>query len=158
MKIDSRGYFRERAEAGSLINVDGKTDRGSAMDTEKGIHLVSAWANKLGLVLAQVKTQEKSNEITAIPQLLTALDIAGCIITIDAMGCQMQIAADIIQKKGAMSCLLRKTILKPIGKLRNHFPRKSLASWNIAKLPRITAVLRNGKECVSHGSRNANAE
>jgi len=96
----TKGYFLERKEPGSVIDVDGKTVKGSVTDTEKGIHLVSAWADKLRLVLAQVKTQEKSNEITAIPQLLAALDIAGCIITIDAMGCQKQIAADIIEGKG----------------------------------------------------------
>ena len=96
----TQGYFREQVEPGSVIDIDGKTVRGSATDTEKGIHLVSAWAETLGLVLAQVKTQEKSNEITAIPQLLAALDITGCIVTIDAMGCQKQIATDIIRGKG----------------------------------------------------------
>jgi predicted transposase YbfD/YdcC len=96
----TRGYFRERARPGSVIAIDGKTVRGSATDTERGIHLVSAWADELGLVLGQVKTSEKSNEITAIPQLLSALDLSGCIITIDAMGCQKQIASDIIQGKG----------------------------------------------------------
>jgi predicted transposase YbfD/YdcC len=96
----TRGYFRERSQPGSVIAIDGKTARGSATDTERGIHLVSAWADELGLVLGQVKTAEKSNEITAIPQLLAALDLSGCIITIDAMGCQKQIAADIIQGKG----------------------------------------------------------
>jgi predicted transposase YbfD/YdcC len=96
----TRGYFRQRAQPGSVIAIDGKTVRGSATESEKGIHLVSAWADELGLVLGQVKTSEKSNEITAIPQLLSALDLAGCIITIDAMGCQKKIASDIIQKKG----------------------------------------------------------
>jgi predicted transposase YbfD/YdcC len=57
--------------------------------------MVSAWAAEQRLVLGQVKTQEKSNEITAIPQLLGMLDIVGCIVTIDAMGCQKQIAAQI---------------------------------------------------------------
>ena len=61
---------------------------------------MSAWADELGLVLGQVKTSEKSNEITAIPELLAALDVSGCVITIDAMGCQKQIAADIIAGKG----------------------------------------------------------
>ena len=56
---------------------------------------VSAWAVRNGLVLGQLKVEEKSNEITAIPQLLRALDLAGCIVTIDAMGCQKAIAKDI---------------------------------------------------------------
>ena len=80
----TQGYFRERVRPGSVIAIDGKTIRGSATETGKGIHLVSAWANELGLVLGQVKTAEKSNEITAIPELLAALDVKGCIITIDA--------------------------------------------------------------------------
>ena len=71
------GYFRERVQPGYGIAIDGKTARGSATDTEKGIHLVSAWANELSIALGQVKTAEKSNEITAIPQLLSALDVAG---------------------------------------------------------------------------------
>jgi predicted transposase YbfD/YdcC len=96
----TQGYFRERVKPGSVIAIDGKTVRGSATETERGIHLVSAWADELGLVLGQVKTAEKSNEITAIPELLAALDLSGCIITIDAMGCQKQIAADIMQGKG----------------------------------------------------------
>ncbi len=61
--------------------------------------MVSAWAAQQRLVLGQVKTQEKSNENTAIPQLLEMLDIAGCIVTIDAMGCQREIAAQIIEQK-----------------------------------------------------------
>jgi predicted transposase YbfD/YdcC len=101
------GYFRERVQPGSNIAIDGKTARGSATDTEKGIHLVSAWADKLNLVLGQVKTSEKSNEITAIPKLLAALDLSGCIVTIDAMGCQKQIAADIIQGKGGYVLALK---------------------------------------------------
>ena len=96
----THGYFRERVQPGSVIAIDGKTVRGSGKKEGKGIHLVSAWADELGLVLGQVRTGEKSNEITAIPQLLSALDISGCVITIDAMGCQKQIASDITQGKG----------------------------------------------------------
>jgi hypothetical protein len=64
--------------------VDGKTARGSAGEERNAIHIVSAWADQMGLVLGQVQTEEKSNEITAIPALLKALDISGCIVTIDA--------------------------------------------------------------------------
>jgi len=122
----TRGYFRERVEPGSVIGVDGKTARGSATDTEKGVHLVSAWANNLGLVLAQVKTQEKSNEITAIPQLLAALDIAGCIVTIDAMGCQKKIAADIIQKKGDYVLSLKENHPETYREVEESFPKEEL--------------------------------
>ena len=80
--------------AAEIVAIDGKTLRRSP-DRAKGrepIHLVSAWARENGLVLGQRKVDSKSNEITAIPELLRALDLAGCIVTIDAMGCQKQIA------------------------------------------------------------------
>lgn len=84
-----------------VIPIDGKTLKGS-YDREQGksaIHLVSAWACEHRLVLGQVKVTDKSNEITAIPALLELLDIAGCIITIDAMGTQTAIASQIFNAK-----------------------------------------------------------
>ena len=60
--------------------------------------MVSAWASENGLTLGQVKTEEKSNEITAIPELLELLEVKGCIVTIDAMGCQKKIAAKIVDE------------------------------------------------------------
>ena len=83
---------------GELISLDGKTLRRSH-DREDGkapIHMVSAWAELNELVLGQVKTEEKSNEITAIPALLSVLEIKGAIVSIDAMGCQKAIATQII--------------------------------------------------------------
>lgn len=77
-----------------IIAIDGKTLRRSH-DRAKGrepIHMVSAWARENGLVLGQRKVEAKSNEIIAIPELLRALDLAGSLVTIDAMGCQKQIA------------------------------------------------------------------
>jgi len=62
--------------------------------------MVSAWATTNSLVLGQVKTAEKSNEITAIPRLLSLLEIEGSIVTIDAMGCQTQIVEQIVEQKG----------------------------------------------------------
>ena len=81
-----------------IIAIDGKTLRGSGNRSKgkKAIHLVGAWASKQGLLLGQVKTEEKSNEITAIPKLLKLIDVAGSIVTIDAMGCQKAIAEEII--------------------------------------------------------------
>lgn len=83
-----------------LVAIDGKQLRGSRSgqdkrDGKEGLRMVSAWASEQRLVLGQVKTHEKSNEITAIPTLLRMLEIAGCIVTIDAMGCQKEIAAQI---------------------------------------------------------------
>lgn len=86
---------------GEIIPIDGKTIRGS-YDRNQGksaLHVISAWASEQNLVLAQMKVEDKSNEITAIPALLELLDITGSIITIDAMGTQTEIAKKIIDKK-----------------------------------------------------------
>lgn len=85
---------------GEIISIDGKTSRRSFSKDRNPLHLVSAWANKNSLVLAQLKVEEKSNEITAIPKILQALDIRGCLITIDAMGCQKAIAALTVENGG----------------------------------------------------------
>ncbi|RPI68586.1 MAG: ISAs1 family transposase, partial [Geobacteraceae bacterium] len=87
---------------GQVIALDGKVlrrshDRGIG---KGAIDMVSAWACENRLVLGQVKVDEKSNEITAIPQLLKALEISGCIVTIDAMGCQTEIARTIVDEGG----------------------------------------------------------
>lgn len=87
---------------GEVIAIDGKTIRHS-YDREEGkgaIHMVSAWATANRLVLGQVKVDEQSNEITAIPELLRVLDLTDAIATIDAMGCQKNIAQLIIDKGG----------------------------------------------------------
>ncbi len=85
-----------------LLALDGKTLRRSH-DRAKGkaaLHLVSAWADASGLVLGQVAVADKANEIVAIPQLLALLDVRGCTVTIDAMGCQTAIAAQIVAQGG----------------------------------------------------------
>lgn len=81
------------------IAVDGKTVRGSGTGGEQAIHMVSAFATELGLVLGQEKVASKSNEITAIPELLDALYLKGFLVSIDAMGCQKAIARQIVGKK-----------------------------------------------------------
>ncbi len=86
---------------GEVIAIDGKTLRHS-YDSGKNkgaIQMVSAWASQNNLVLGQVKVAEKSNEITAIPKLLQVLDLKGCIVTIDAMGTQKEIAQKIVEKE-----------------------------------------------------------
>ena len=82
------------------IAVDGKTVRGSGSGGETAIHMVSAFATELGIVLGQEKVASKSNEITAIPELLEALYIKGFLVSIDAMGCQKSIARQITAKDG----------------------------------------------------------
>lgn len=86
---------------GEIVSIDGKClrrshDRGSG---KAAIYMVSAWASTNRLVLGQRKTEEKSNEITAIPELLSRLALQGCIVTIDAIGCQTNIAQQIIQQE-----------------------------------------------------------
>jgi predicted transposase YbfD/YdcC len=85
---------------GQVIAIDGKVLRGSCnrLLGKAGIDMVSAWATANHLVLGQVKVDDKSNEITAIPKLLQVLEIAGCIVTIDAIGCQTEIAQAIVER------------------------------------------------------------
>jgi predicted transposase YbfD/YdcC len=89
-----------RAEAREVIAVDGKTLRGSktSPDGKGALHLVSAYATKAGLVLAQQAVDGKSNEITAIPELLDMLNLTGAIVSIDAMGTQKEIARRVVNK------------------------------------------------------------
>ena len=88
---------------GQIVPIDGKKLRRSHDKTlgKNAIHMVSAWAAENHVVLGQIKVDDKSNEITAIPQLLDLLEISGCIVTIDAMGCQREIARKIVEDKDA---------------------------------------------------------
>lgn len=104
---------------GKTIAIDGKTICGSANEQHRAYHVVSAWVAENQITLGQLAVAEKSNEITAIPELLDTLDVSGSTVTIDAMGCQKQIAAKIIEKqadyvlglKGNQSSLLEDTRL-----------------------------------------------
>ena len=84
---------------GDIVALDGKTLRASIAEGKPALHVVSAWSAANHLVLGQRSVDAKSNEITAIPELLKVLDVKGCIITIDAMGCQKDIARAIVAKK-----------------------------------------------------------
>lgn len=87
---------------GDVIAIDGNNVRHSfdATNNKSAIHMVSAWSNDLGLVLGQLKVDDKSNEITAIPELLDKIDVSKAIVTIDAMGTQKDIAKKIVKKGG----------------------------------------------------------
>src|SRR6516225_3121286 len=96
-----RGMRQAAPAAGEVVAIDGKTlrrtfDRAQPLGA---LHLVSAWATANGLTLGQVAVGAKSNEITAIPQLVELLDLKGCVVTIDAAGCQKGIAAQIVAKE-----------------------------------------------------------
>ena len=84
------------------IGIDGKRVRGSFCDSKfiKAVHMVNAWSTQSGLSLGSEPTDKKSNEITAIPRLLDILKLKGCLVSIDAMGCQTEIASKIIEKDG----------------------------------------------------------
>ncbi len=90
------------ASGGKLIGIDGKTLRRSfaKRSGKAALHLVTAWSSENGLTLGQIACEDKSNEITAIPELLKLLSLRGCTVTIDAMGCQKEIAAEIREQKG----------------------------------------------------------
>lgn len=85
---------------GQLIAIDGKRLHSSGNDKQSAIHMVTAFATHNGMVLSQLRTEDKSNEVTAIPALLKLLDIKGCLISIDAIGCQTQIASTILNNGG----------------------------------------------------------
>ena len=95
---------------GEIVAIDGKTLRGSYNKSKDkpAIHMVSAWATNNGLVLGQKKVEDKSNEITAIPELLKVLSLKGCIVTIDAIGCQKKIIKQIIDQDGDYVIALKK--------------------------------------------------
>jgi predicted transposase YbfD/YdcC len=97
-------WIREvfQAEVKGTVAIDGKTARRShdRANGKSAIHMVSAWAVEGHLILGQVKTEDKSNEIKAIPELLKTIDIKGCVVTIDAMGCQKEIAKQIAEQGG----------------------------------------------------------
>ena len=116
-----------QATEGDVIAIDGKTLRGTYNKGRRqgAIHMVSAFSAANQVVLGQVKTSEKSNEITAIPELLKLLDIRGCLITIDAMGCQRDIAKTIVDK-GADYLLAVKGNQKRLEKAFNDYFRMEM--------------------------------
>lgn len=89
-----------QATAGEAVAMDGKQMRGAkdGSTSKAGLYMVSAWATEHGIVLGQRTVDAKSNEITAIPELLDTLALDGCVVTIDAMGCQTEIAAKIVDQ------------------------------------------------------------
>jgi predicted transposase YbfD/YdcC len=101
--VELKGVFVDWISAavslskGTLVNIDGKNLRGSKAPQQgkKALNVVSAWVSQQSVVLGQIKCEEKSNEITAIPALLKILDLEGCVVTIDAMGCQKDIVKEI---------------------------------------------------------------
>src|SRR3954463_15859309 len=114
--IDAGGPLR-------LVAIDGKTCRRSH-DAARGLgalHVVSAWASEQGIALGQVATDAKSNEITAIPQLLEQIELAGSLITIDAMGCQKEIVEQIVTGGGDCVIAVKDNQPKLLAAIQSHF-------------------------------------
>ena len=120
-----------------VIAIDGQTMRGAKRtgQSKSPIHIVSAWAVGLRLVLAQTKVDEKSNEITAIPEVLKLLEIKGCIVTMDAMGCQQRIAQQIIDQGGDYVLGLKGNQGSTLEAIEEHF-----STTSESKLPQFQEV------------------
>jgi predicted transposase YbfD/YdcC len=120
--------------SGEVVAIDGKTLRHSydSGGDKRAIHMVSAWATAQRLVLGQVKVDEKSNEITAIPELIKVLELSGCIVTIDAMGCQKEIVKLIIEQGGDYVITLKKnqsSLYKQVEELFKEAIKKSFEGF-----------------------------
>ncbi|HVB24730.1 MAG TPA: ISAs1 family transposase [Ktedonobacteraceae bacterium] len=128
-----------------VIAIDGKTLRRSHDQAtgKKALHLVSAWAVENRLVLAQLATEEKSNEITAIPVLLRQLALVGCIVTIDAMGTQTKIARQIIEQEGDYALALKEN--------QETLYDEVQATFALAKKDAFAGLQWESERCVEKG-------
>jgi predicted transposase YbfD/YdcC len=127
-----------------VVAIDGKTLRGSKDGTQSPLHIVSAWACNNSMLLGQVQTDKKSNEITAIPALLKLLSIQGCIVTIDAMGCQKAITQAITEAQADYVLSLKS----------NHpYLHRQVTSWFTQSLGSDFSEQRHSY-CVHHADTN----
>lgn len=119
------------AKVGDVISIDGKTVLGSFDKNKKqgAIHMVSAFSTANKVVLVQLKTATKSNEITAIPESLNLLEIKGCIVTIDAMGCQKDIAKTILEREADYLLAVKGNQGKLEAAFDKHFSLDSLSHY-----------------------------
>ncbi len=117
-----------KATDGAVVAIDGKAVRGSGDRKNRldPIHMVSAFCSANGVVLAQVKTDAKSNEITAIPELLDLLSIKGCLVSLDAMGCQRDIAAKIREKEADYLLAVKGNQPRLHEAFKKHFPMQKI--------------------------------
>ena len=104
-----------------VVAIDGKTVRGSRDKSSSAIHMVNAWSTAAGISLGQYKVDSKSNEITAVPELLDKLAIAGCLVTTDAMSCQKRIASKILKAKADYLLAVKNNQRKLYGELDRYF-------------------------------------
>jgi predicted transposase YbfD/YdcC len=121
---------KERTQ-GQVVAIDGKQLRrsGDKRLGKKAIYMVSAWASENGLVLGQTKVDDSSNEITAIPRLLDMLEVSGCILTTDAMGCQTAIADKVIENEADYAFVVKENQGQLYETLRGLFENPDEMRW-----------------------------
>ena len=134
-----------RAVPQEIVALDGKALR-RALHSQEGVkYIVSAWAEGNGLVLGQLKVEDKSNEITAVPELLRVLELSGCIVTLDAMGCQKKIAREIKEADAEYVLALKgnhETVHQEVQSFLDHaLAQKKQKRPKGARLPQAAAAL-----------------
>lgn len=130
-----------------VIAVDGKTQRGSRTADADGIHTVNAWSTEAGVCLGQLKTDEKSNEITAVPDLLKKLVITSCLVTADAMSCQKKIAKQILSQEADYLLAVKQN--QPT--LYNTIDQQFMAYWTAHPEDQPNTTLFSEQSDYSHG-------
>ncbi|MDR1617730.1 MAG: ISAs1 family transposase [Treponema sp.] len=134
MSASLYGWLEETREGGEReINIDGKTIRGSGDGERRAVHVVSAWVGEEEIVLGQLAVEEKSNEIRAIPKLLDLFEVKGSTITIDAMGCQREIAEKIGKEQGDYVLAVKENQPVLYQEVKEYF--EGLESGEIGELP-----------------------
>lgn len=133
------------------IAIDGKTSRRTYTADTPAIHTVSAWLSEAGLVIGQVKTTEKSNEITAIPELLQCLALKGTTVTIDAMGCQTAIATAIVQQEGHYLLAVKDNQPTLHTEIQDAFAEIDGAATRPRDLPALPKVAQHTETTKDHG-------
>jgi predicted transposase YbfD/YdcC len=135
-----------------VVAIDGKTSRASGDGKQaKPIHTVSAWSSETGLTLAHVPVQEKSNEITAIPEILDVLALKGCTVTIDAMGCQKNIAEHIRRRGGDYLLQVKANQSGTLDDIASFFDDADQRAWNGVEHTHCTAANEgHGRREVRH--------
>ena len=129
-----------------IVAIDGKTIRNSSDKERKASHIVTAFAAENDIILGQLKSEEKSNETTAIPKLLETLKLKGCIVTIDAMGCQKAIVEKIRERKGHYVIGLKKNQGKLHAEAVNFFNQAMVVDPEEAECDYSKTVEKHGRE------------
>jgi predicted transposase YbfD/YdcC len=146
-------FLRERAVElrDPHIAIDGKTSRRTYSAETPAIHTVSAWLSEAGLVIGQTQTREKSNEISAIPELLRCLALKGTTVTIDAMGCQTAIAEAIVQQEGHYLLAVKDNQPTLHDEIHRAFEEMDSATTRPRDLPALPTMAQHEETTKDHG-------